>query len=73
MFVADELVLDVGFPAAQARLVNLARRGGLSGASKAAYADELSAVIRVARLATRPVPPSWSGSASWTRSAAVMS
>jgi hypothetical protein len=47
MFVAGELVLDVGFPAAQARLVNLARRGGLSGASRAAYADELSAVIRV--------------------------
>ena len=47
MFVADEIVLDVGFPAAQARLVNLARRGGLSGASRAACADELSAVIRV--------------------------
>jgi hypothetical protein len=47
MFIADELVLDVGFPAAQARLVNLARRGGLSGASKAAHADGLSAVIRV--------------------------
>jgi hypothetical protein len=47
MFVADEIVLDIGFPAAQARLVNLARRGGLSGASRAAYADELSAVIRV--------------------------
>ena len=47
MFVADEIMLDIGFPAAQARLVNLARRGGLSGASRAAYADELSAVIRV--------------------------
>ena len=47
MFVADEIVLDIGFPAAQARLVNLARRGGLSGASRAAYGDELSAVIRV--------------------------
>jgi hypothetical protein len=47
MFVADEIVLDIGFPAAQTRLVNLARRGGLSGASRAAYADELSAVIRV--------------------------
>jgi hypothetical protein len=47
MFIADEFVLDVGFPAAQARLVNLARRGGLSSASKAAHADELSAVIRV--------------------------
>jgi hypothetical protein len=47
MFVAGQLVLDIGFPAAQARLVNLARRGGLSGASRAAYADELSAVIRV--------------------------
>jgi hypothetical protein len=72
MFIADEIVLDAGFPAAQARLVNLARRGGLAAASAAAYADGLSAVIRVGRLATRPVPPSWSGSASWTRSAAVM-
>ena len=49
MFVAGELVLDVGFPAAQARLVNLARRGGLSSASKAAHADELSAVISAER------------------------
>lgn len=47
MFVADEIMVDIGFPAAQARLVNLARRGGLSDASRAAYADELSAVIRV--------------------------
>ena len=47
MFVAHELLLDIGFPAAQARLVNLARRGGLTGASRAAYSDELSAVIRV--------------------------
>ena len=47
MFVADELVLDIGFPAAQARLVNLARRGGLHSVSRAAYADELSAMIRV--------------------------
>jgi hypothetical protein len=47
MFVTHELLLDIGFPAAQARLVNLVRRGGLSGASRAAYEDELSAVIRV--------------------------
>jgi hypothetical protein len=47
MFIAGELVLDVGFPAAQARLVNLARRGGLSGASGVACADGLSAVVRV--------------------------
>jgi hypothetical protein len=47
MFVADEIVLDIGFPAAQARLVNLARRGGLGSASRAAYADEQSAMIRV--------------------------
>jgi hypothetical protein len=47
MFVADEIMLDIGFPAAQARLVNLTRRDGLSGASRAAYEDELSAGIRV--------------------------
>jgi hypothetical protein len=47
MFVADELVLDIEFQAAQARLVNLAREGALSGVSEAVYEDGLSAVIRV--------------------------
>lgn len=47
MFIADEIVFDVDFPAAQARLVNLAHRGGLSDASGAAHTDGLSAVIRV--------------------------
>jgi hypothetical protein len=47
MFLADELVLDISSQAAQPRLVNLAHKGGLSGASEAAYQDGLSAVIRV--------------------------
>jgi hypothetical protein len=47
MFVADELMLELSVGAARARLVNLARGGGLSAASEAAYQDGLAAVIRV--------------------------
>jgi hypothetical protein len=37
VFVGDEVLLDVGFAAARARLVNLARGGLLRGASEDAY------------------------------------
>jgi hypothetical protein len=47
MFVAAELVLDIGFRAAHARLVNLAHKGGLSDVSQAAFRDGLPAVLRV--------------------------
>jgi hypothetical protein len=47
MFVADEVVLDIGFRVAQSRLVNLAHSDGLSGASEAAYQSGYSTVIRV--------------------------
>jgi hypothetical protein len=47
MFVADELMLELSVGAARARLVNLARGGGLSAASEAADQDGLAAVIRV--------------------------
>lgn len=47
MFVADEVVLDIGFRVAQARLVKLASSDGLSGPSEAAYQSGFSTVIRV--------------------------
>jgi hypothetical protein len=37
MFVGDEVLLDVGFTVARARLANLARSGMLRGASEDAY------------------------------------
>lgn len=54
MFVADELVLEVGFQAAQARLLNLARTGVLGGVSAAAYEGGLAAEIRVGPLGDLP-------------------
>lgn len=47
MFVGDEVMLDLGFPAARARLVGLAHGGWLSDASDDAYAEGLSGLIRV--------------------------
>ena len=47
MFVAHELVLDVGLRAAQAGLANLARGPGLSGSSQAAYDSGLAGLSRV--------------------------
>lgn len=55
MFIAHELVVDAGFGVAQSRLDNLAHRGGLSGASQAAYDGGLAAVIRVGPLGDAPV------------------
>jgi hypothetical protein len=47
MFVSHERVLDLSFPAAQARLMNLTRGDWLSTASDDAYADGLTGLIRV--------------------------
>jgi hypothetical protein len=47
MFVTQELMLDVSFQAAQARLANLARGGELSGSSETAYEDGLASSLRV--------------------------
>ena len=47
MFVRQELILDVGFVEARARLVNLTHGGWLSTASQGAYADGLAGTIRV--------------------------
>jgi hypothetical protein len=47
MFVRHELLLDVGFEAARARLASLTHRGLLGKASDGAYADGLAGLIRV--------------------------
>lgn len=50
MFVHEQTSLDVGYPAAQARLANLARRAYMAGASREAYDEEGQALIRVGPL-----------------------
>ncbi len=47
MFVREELALDVGFTAAQARLANLINDGSLRSASEGAYHSGLVMLIRV--------------------------
>jgi hypothetical protein len=47
MFVHEQLSLQVGYPVAQARLAQLARRAYLVGASRDAYDEEGQALIRV--------------------------
>jgi hypothetical protein len=54
MFVSDEVLLDVGFTAAQARLANLTRGGSLVGASQAAYGDGITGLARVGPLGSGP-------------------
>jgi hypothetical protein len=50
MFLGDQVLLSVGFGAAQARLANLARGGLLHRASDAAYGDLGSGLARVGPL-----------------------
>jgi len=54
MFVAAEVLLDLSFPAAAARLANLARGGPLTRASEAAYGDGLTGLVRVGPLGAAP-------------------
>jgi hypothetical protein len=54
MFVNRQVAVAVGFPAAQARLENLAHGGWLSTASNGAYADGLVGLIRVGPLGAVP-------------------
>jgi hypothetical protein len=54
MFVGHEVLLDLGFSAAQARLANLARGGSLDGASRGAYGDGLQSLMRVGPLGDVP-------------------
>ena len=46
MFVAGEVLLDLSFPAASARLANLARGGSLTRVSEGAYGDGLTGLVR---------------------------
>jgi len=50
VFISDEVLLDVSFAAAQARLANLARGGSLLSASQAAYGDGITGLARVGPL-----------------------
>ena len=50
MFVAAEVLVDLSFPAAAARLGNLTRGGSLTRASEAAYGDGLTGLVRVGPL-----------------------
>ena len=54
MFVSDEVLLDVSFAAAQARLANLARGGSLLSASQAAYDDGITGMGRVGPRGSAP-------------------
>ena len=50
MFVAAEVLLDLGFRAAEARLANVARGGLLTHVSEGAYGDGLAGLVRVGPL-----------------------
>ena len=54
MFVADEMLLDLGFGAAAARLAEVARGGLLTRVSQGAYRDSVSALVRVGPLGAAP-------------------
>jgi hypothetical protein len=54
VFVAGEVPLDLSFPAAAARLANLARGGSLTRVSEAAYGDGLTGLVRVGSLGAVP-------------------
>ena len=54
VFVADEQLLDVSFPAAQAKLAGLIRGGVLAAASGQAYSGEITGLARAGPLAFAP-------------------
>ena len=54
MFVGDEVLLDVSFVAARARLANLTRGGSLLSASKDAYGEGITGLARVGPLGSAP-------------------
>lgn len=55
MFVGDEVVLDVSFAVARARLANLAQGGWLLSASDDAYGTGITGVLRVGTLGVSKV------------------
>jgi hypothetical protein len=54
VFIDDEVPLDLGFGAARARLVALARDSMLASASEAAYGEGVTELIRVGPLGSVP-------------------
>src|SRR5271165_1302511 len=54
MFVAAEVLLDLSFPAAEARLADLARGGLLTPVPEGAYGDGLTGLVRVCPLGAVP-------------------
>ena len=54
MFVAGEVLLELSFPAAAARLATLARGGSLARASEGAYGDGPTGLVRVGPLGAVP-------------------
>ena len=54
MFVAAEMGLDLSFPAAAARLANLARGGSLTRVSEGAYGDGLTGLVWVGPVGAVP-------------------
>jgi len=54
VFISNEVLLDVSFAAAQARLANLARGGSLLSASQVAYDDGITGLARVGPLGSGP-------------------
>ena len=54
MFVGDEMLLDVSFNAAQARLANLTQDGTLRDASQDAYGEQIIGVVRIGPLGSAP-------------------
>jgi len=54
MFVGHELLVDVSFSSAQARLTDLSQGGLLDSASEKAYGDGLDSLIRIGPLGDMP-------------------
>jgi hypothetical protein len=54
VFVGDEVLLDVTFTAARARLANLARGGSLLSVSEDAYNGGITGLVRIGPLGSAP-------------------
>jgi len=61
MFVADKVLIGVGFDAAKAGLASLAAGGGLVGASEAAYREGMTGLVWPTAPGPRPVKAGLAG------------
>lgn len=57
MFISDEVLLDVSFPAARARLASLIRDGLLGSASAQAYSEGITGLARLGSRGSAPGLP----------------